>query len=67
MVDYKFGVLFVGMVTQIHTIAKTYQTIHLIWIGFIACKLFLNEAGKNRMLITTLFTRVKIENFIIEK
>ena len=44
---------------------KTYQTVHFLWMCFIVCKLFFNEA-REKMLIRALFVKVQIEYFIIE-
>lgn len=44
----KFYIMLMGMATQIHTIVKIYQTIPLNWIGFVV---FLNETGKDKLLI----------------
>ena len=37
----------VVVVIQSYIITKIHQTIHLRWVYFILCKLYLNEAGKN--------------------
>lgn len=39
-----FCILFLMMVTQLYTIAKTYQTVHLKQVNFITHELWLNKS-----------------------
>ena len=57
--------MFIGMATQIHTIIKTYQIVHLIcgFIDLIVYKLFLSEAIRD----VNIFMKVQIKYFIIKK
>lgn len=38
-----FYMLIMIVITWMDTFVKSYQTVHLKWVGFIECKLYLNK------------------------